>query len=201
MTARKWVRPDPMFAFRVIYAPRQTFEEFRHTAPIGVLVPVVVIAILTTARAYVSLPQKELLGLVSLLTTIAYGALVMLAVPLVLTLYVFLLWWRLGTREIGFWSLFLAFVLCAFPSYLGALLGVYIEWFYFGLGDLFRLSMTTQPFLYGMLETITPFFLWTIALWWVAITVLLRPIPGQRVVLVGSLVLLEALINGAQRIG
>jgi hypothetical protein len=93
-------------------------------------------------------------------------------------------------------SLFTALVLCAFPIYISTLVGVFASALYFGLGDVFRSLRATAPFLYGTLETVTPFFMWTTVLWWIATTVLLRPGRYQRLFLIAGLVLVEALTNG-----
>jgi hypothetical protein len=188
--------------YRVVYEPSRVFEGFSQRAYFEAVIPVLAVASLNTTRAYLRLPQMESVGsllmLAGLVAGFAYGVIAILIFPFLSTIYVFALRRRMCTRDITLRSLFTAFLLCAFPMYLGALLGSLSDLFYFGLGYLFRSTSETHPFLYGMLLPVTPFFLWTILLWWIALTVLLRPGRYQRFFLVGSLLLLEMLIGGFQ---
>ena len=116
----------------------------------------------------------------------------MLAPPLLNAGLVHILRLRRGATGISFSSLFTAFVLCSLPLYLGLLLSSFSDRLLFGLGSLFRFVGESQPLLFLLLATITPYLLWTILLWWIAVTVLLKLESYQRVFAVVAFVLLYA---------
>jgi hypothetical protein len=154
------------------------------------------VAILATLRAGLGLPlQGGSFGftgrLIGLFYALAFVAVATLLLPLANSVYVFALSRWVSNANPSFGSLFTGFVLCELPIYLRSVLGGLSDVFYSGVGNMAGPVAGAHPFLYDMLATITPFFGWKIILWWIAVTVLLRLKLYQRLLLVGSLALLD----------
>ena len=193
---------DLRMFYRVIVKPGSVFEVFLCRPHLEALVPVVLIGVLHAIRFDLDPSRSDALASFTLVVGVsmafAYSVILMLSFPLVSAIYVFLLRNRLGNNSaITFGSVFTALVLCALPVYFGSLLTSFSSSAQLGLGNLFPRLIETHPFLHGVLTTLTPYFIWTAVLWWIALTVLLRPGARQRVILLASLVLLNVLIGGA----
>ena len=185
--------------WRVIYDPRRTFEEFIRSPHVEALIPPLVLAVTATVQGGLEASQRGSPSSIGLLVGSLYAfvfvAVAFLIAPLINTLYMLTLQrWISNTRP-PFASLFTAFVLCELPTYLQRLLSGISNIFNFGPGNVVRPLIGTHPFVYEMIATITPFFLWTIILWWVAVTVLLRAGTYQRIFAVGSLALLDMIFE------
>jgi hypothetical protein len=182
--------------YSVIYKPRETFEKFLEMPRVEAFIPVLVIAIVNTVRSYPLFRQEESLSSLGLIGAIlvgfAYCVIVMLCLPLLATLLVFFLSKKLSwDSKVAFGRLFTALVMCAFPTYLDALLRPIVNLSYLDLGYVLRQMAESHPLAYTALSGVTVSFLWMVLLWWVALGVLLKPTVGVRLGLTFLLVLLE----------
>jgi hypothetical protein len=96
----------------------------------------------------------------------------------------------MNTRA-GFFSFVSAFILCWLPfeimSWIPVLFGK--TGFYIGLGRLFVDLENTQPFLFGMLASVTPVFIWITILWRITLQQMLSLSTRQNTILLVSLIL------------
>jgi hypothetical protein len=84
-----------------------------------------------------------------------------------------------------------AFILCWLPFELLSWIPVFIgkTGFYIGLGSLFMGIKETYPFVFGVLASVTPVFIWTVILWRIALREMLPLTTRQNTILLTSLVL------------
>jgi hypothetical protein len=184
---------DPARIHRVLYAPGPTFQEFAQRPRYEALVPVLIVSLVSAVRAYVGMLGEGTTGagfaVIGLVFVFMYSVIGMVAPPLMNASLVHILRRRDATN-ISFSSLFTAFVLCSLPLYLGLLLSAFSDRLLFGLGSLFPFVGESHSLLVRLLATITPYLLWTIFLWWIAVTVLLNLRSYQRLLAVVAFVLL-----------
>jgi len=190
------MKMDPSRIHRVLYAPGPTFQEFAQRPRYEALVPVLIVSLVSSVRAYVGMLGEGATGagfaVIGLVFVFMYSVIGMVAPPLMNATLVHILRRRDATN-ISFSSLFTAFVLCSLPLYLGLLLSSFFDRLLFGLGSLFPFVGESHSLLVRLLATITPYLLWTIFLWWIAVTVLLNLRSYQRLLAVVAFVLLYAI--------
>jgi hypothetical protein len=185
--------------YRVVYDPRRTLEKFAQRPYYEALIPALAIALFFAVRAYLGMLEEGSVGPVAaifgLVAVFMYSSCGMLIPPLLNALYVYMLRARMGNTSLTIRSLLTAFVLCSLPLYIGILFGSLSSLLYFGMGDVFRFLAEPHRFLFIVLATLTPYFLWTIVLWWTAATVLVRAGSYQRLFLIGSFAMLYILTS------
>jgi hypothetical protein len=190
------MKMDPALIHRVLYAPGPTFQAFAQRPRYEAFAPVLIFSLVSAVRAYVGMLGEGATGagvaVIGLVFVFMYSVIGMVAPPLMNATLVHILRWRVAT-EISFSSLFTAFVLCSLPLYLGLLLSSFSDRLLFGLGSLFPFVGESHSLLVRLLATITPYMLWTICLWWSAVTVLLNLRSYQRLLVVVAFVLLYAI--------
>jgi hypothetical protein len=190
------MKMDPARIHRVLFAPGPTFQEFAQRPRYEALVPVLIVGLVSAVRAFVGMLGEAATGagfaVIGLVFVFMYSVIGMVAPPLMNATLVHILR-RRDAANISFSSLFTAFVLCSLPLYLGLLLSSFSDRLLFGLGSLFPFFGESHSLLVRLLATITPYLLWTIFLWWIAVTVLLNLRSYQRLLAVVAFVLLYAI--------
>lgn len=192
------MKVDPSILYRILYDPRGTLREFTQRPRYEVVLPVIGIALLNSTRAYLGMPHNDstevVMTVLGLAIVAVYIVFELLLPPLANAVCAHALRARLGSTGVGFRSVSTAFVLCALPLYLGIVLSSFSPVFWFSLGTPFRFLANTHPSLFFILGTITPYFLWMMFLWWIAVDVVLRQRHAQRLLLVGFFAVLYTLI-------
>jgi hypothetical protein len=186
---------DFSILYRVLWKPREVFKEFEGKRRLEPFIFIGVMALLLTIKVYRGSfedvkehPALLLIGLIQI-------SLSDLMIPIVnATVVYFAIRFALKLK-FSFWSLVGIFILCGIPFYIEGAMNVF-GYKSIGLGTLSSFLKSTQPFLFGMIATITLFFTWMIYLWWVAINQLFNLQRRQSILLVGSLALINMLQGG-----
>jgi hypothetical protein len=71
---------------------------------------------------------------------------------------------------------------------------------YVGLGGLFSPLRETHPFLFGIVATVTPFFIWVVFLWHTALNQIFEISKQKKAFLLSELIILSLLSGGFWRI-
>ena len=187
---------DFTILYRVLWKPSAVFKRFAGKLRTEPFVLIAVIAIISGINAYVGRFQEVLDHPVWFPVGLIQSSLILLLPPTIDAVVVFLLVLLLMKVRTKFLVLVSAFVLCEMPYFLERLLAMVFGYPSIGLGSLITILGDIQPFLFGMLATITPFFVWNVILSWVAIIEIFNFQRRQNILLVGSLVLTGMLLNG-----
>lgn len=187
---------DFRILYRVIFRPNTVFREFLDKQRLEPLIFVGMLSIIANLAAYAShfedIINKPWLIIIGLLQ----GALVLLAFPVLSAILVLLAAHFVLKTKIGFITLLSVFILGELPYYIETVLIVLAGYSPISLGSLLGSFGDRPPLLFGFLLTITPFFVWTVVLWSMAITQLFKLPHRQAITLVGTLVLLNILAGG-----
>ncbi len=188
---------DFSILFRVLYNPRRVFEEWGDKPRPEPLIFIAFLAVVLNIIAYIGRFAEILNHPLLFIFLVLFGLLALLILPI---LQAMLIWVITLAARAKFFSLLSAFILCILPILIESglvlfsspIIGPYpltISYFI----DPFKSSST---FWLGMISSISLSFFWTIFLWWRAITYLLKEKLRQNITLVGSLVILNLVING-----
>jgi hypothetical protein len=192
------MKMDPAIICRVLHSPRRAFHEFTLCPHYEALLPVVVVGLVSSGKAYLGMLGEDATdagpALIGLVFVFVFSTAGMLTPPFMNAALVHVLQLRRRSVAITFPSLFTAFVLCSLPLYCGLLLTTFSGRFHLGLGNLFPNVGDSPSLLLLLLGTITPYLLWTVCLWWIAVGVLLNLVPYQRLALVMIFVVLHATV-------
>jgi len=181
--------------YRVLWKPREVFKEVesrRQLAPFIFIGVVIFLSVMNAYWNYFDDYNKQPLLLLLVLMQISVGV---MFTPTVNATVIYLIVLPARKVQISFTVLLGIFILCGIPYYLEEAI-IFFGYRPIGLGSLFLFLESTQPFLFGMIATLTLFFVWMIYLWWVAFDQLLSLKRWQNTLLVCSLVLIHMLIDG-----
>lgn len=192
---------DFSILYRVLWEPSNVFKTFEgktRKEPFLLLGVIPLLVLINTFKGNFQQIQNHpsLLFITPLQVYIAT-----LVSPLVQAVIVVLIArFAMNTRA-GFFSFVSAFILCWLPfelmSWIPVLFGK--SGFYIGLGRLFVDLRNTQPFLFGMLASVTPAFIWIVILWRIALQQMLFLSTRQNTILVVSLTLFGLTSGGLWR--
>ena len=190
---------DFSILYHVFWRPREVFKQFVGKTRLEPFILVTVIVVLSGINAYVGLFEEIIKHPVLQIVGLVQSLLFLLLSPTVDATIIFLIVRFVLKKQSGFVSLVSAFILCGLPNYIETFLIVAFGYPAIGLDSFISLILShenTQPFLLGMIGTITPFFIWVIILWRAAISQIFNLQRRQNVLLVCSLVLINMLLDG-----
>ena len=183
--------------YRVIFRPNDVFKEFKERVRPEPFIFIGVLVILSVLNAYrhdfqriIEHPSLIPIGLLQ-------GFFFSLLFPGFDALIILLSAKLLFKMKTSFLLLLSAFILCSLPHYISSWLANLLRYpaIYFGLGGLFTSLKDTHPFVYGTLASITPFLIWVIILWRIALNQILSTSKQQTAVLLSILILLNVTIG------
>lgn len=187
---------DFTILYRVIWKPSEVFNQFKSKLRIEPFILVAVISIISGINAYLG-PYKEVNSQPLLFVLgVVEGFFILLLPSVTDAVIIFLIAFLIFKERTSFLMLVSAFALCELPYYFERILVMAFNYPSIGLGSLITVFGDIQPFVFGMVATITPFFVWNLILWWAAIKEILNFKLRQNILLVGSLVLTSMLLNG-----
>lgn len=187
---------DFTILYRFIWQPRKVFQQFVDKTRLEPFVFVVAYAILSYLWYFWGLLKTPHLFLLSLFQ----GLFTSLIFPVVNAIIAFLMvrFW-LG-KTISFLSVVSVAILCGVPYFIEGLLMAGFGYHpSTGLSSIIPILGIKQPFLVGALVLVTPFFVWIVFLWWVAVNQLFNLQRRQSILFISGLVLMDLLISGAWR--
>ena len=187
---------DFRILYQVFFRPGMVFKEFMDKQRLEPLIFVGILSIIASLTAYVGhfedVINKPWLIIIGLLQS----ALALLAFPVLSTIFVFWAAHSVLRIKIAFITLLSVFVLCELPYYIEAALTILTGYSPISVGSLFGPFGDRPTLLFAFLLTITPFFVWTVVLWWMAIRQLFKLPRQQTMIVVGPLVLLNLFAGG-----
>jgi len=192
---------DFSILYRVLWQPSEVFKDFSgktRKEPFILLGMIPLLALINTYKDNLQQIQNQpsLFFIVPLQVYIST-----LVSPLIQALIIVLIAKFAMNTKAGFLSFVSAFILCWLPfefmSWIPVLLGK--SGFYIGLGRLFMDIRDTHPFLFGMLASVTPVFIWIVILWRIALRQMLKLSARQNTILLVSLILFGLTSGGLWR--
>jgi hypothetical protein len=187
---------DYSILYRVIWKPGEVFKQFKDKPRLEPYIFIGAIVILQCLKPYVGHVEEMTKAPFTLLMNLLVGFLFFLLFPIVSAIVVTLAATLLGNERPPYFPLLSAFILCALPYYIEAILVLTVGYTPVGLGSLFHSLKSISPFAFGMLATITPFFVWIIVLWWFAVKQLLSLQASKKALIVVSLALVNIILGG-----
>lgn len=187
---------DYSILYRVVWEPGEVFKQFKVKARLEPYIFIGAIVLLQGLKPYVGHFGEITKAPSALFMNLLVGFLFFLLFPIVSALIVTLSATLLGNEKPPYLSLLSAFILCSLPYYIEAILVLTTDYTPFGLVSIFPSLSRVSPFAFGMLATITPFFVWTVALWWFAVQQLLSLQKSIKVLIVVSLALINIILGG-----
>lgn len=192
---------DLTILYRVLWKPNEVFKEiigkFRVEPFIFICAAVAIPLIAAYKSDYRQLIEQPDLILIGLFR----GFFIALLFPGLNAIIIFAIAKTAFDSKASFWPLLSAFILCGLPFYISTWLKMFFGYpaIYVGLGALSPSLAQTHPFLFGILASITPFFIWVVILWRSALTRLLATSKRQTAVLLSVLILLGLTVGGLWR--
>jgi hypothetical protein len=192
---------DFSILYRVLWQPGEVFKAFAgktRKEPFILLGVIPFLALINTYKDDIQQIQNHpsLLFIVPIQVYIST-----LVSPLIQALIVVLIARFAMNLKAGFFSFVSAFILCFLPfeflSWIPVLFGK--SGFYLGLGRLFMDLRNTHPFLFGMLASVTPVFIWMVILWRSALRQMLSLSTRQNTILLVSMILFGLTSGGLWR--
>jgi hypothetical protein len=190
------VAMDLRILYRVILRPTMVFKDFSDKTRFEPLIFIGMLSIIASVIAYVNHLEDVIKEPWLFLIGLFQGVLLLLLFPLLSTILVLLAARSVLRTTVGFITLLNIFILAELPYYIETLLIVFAGYSPISIGSLLGSFGDTPPLLSGFLLSITPFFVWIVVLWWIAVTNLLKLTHRQTITLVGALVLLNILAGG-----
>jgi hypothetical protein len=154
---------DYSILYRVVWEPSEVFKQFKGKPRLEPYIFVGAIVLLQGLKPYVGHFEELTKAPFALPINLLAGFLLFLLFPIVSALIVTLSATLLGNEKPPYLSLLSAFILCSLPYYIEAILVLTTAYTPFGLVSIFPSLSRVSPFAFGMLATITPFFIWSIA--------------------------------------
>lgn len=192
---------DFTIIYRVLWKPSEVFSGFKgqiRKEPLILLCLVPILSLINTYKSDVQQLQNQpaLLLIVPLQVYLS-----VLLSPLIEALIILLIARFAMNIKASFLSLVSVFILCWLPFHLLSWIPVLFgePGVYIGLGRLFMNIRDTHPFIFGMLASITPFFVWIAILWSIALRQILPVTERQNLILLGSLILFGLTRGGLWR--
>ena len=164
---------DFSILYRVVWKPSAVFKQFKDKPRLEPYILVGVLVLLQGLKPYWGHFDAITAAPSAFAMNLLFGFLFFVLFPIMDAVVVVLTASILGGAKPRFLSFLSAFILCALPYYIEAMLALFFGYTPRGLGSLFPSLESSFPFAFGMVATVTPFFLWTIALWWFAVKQLL----------------------------
>ena len=192
---------DFSILYRVLWKPSDVFKAFAGKArkePFILLGVIPILALINTYKDDLQQIQNHpsLLFIVPLQVYIST-----LVSPLIEALIIVLIARFAMNTKADFFSFVSAFILCWLPfellNWIPVLFGK--SGVYIGLGRLFMDLRNTRPFLFGMLASVTPVFIWIVILWRIALRQMLPLSAHQNTILLVSLTLFGLTSGGLWR--
>jgi hypothetical protein len=192
---------DFTILYRVLFKPNDVFKEFKERTRPEPFIFIGALVILSVVNAYrndfqniIEHPSLIPIGLLQ-------GLFFSLLFPGIEALIVLLIARLLFKAKASFLSLVSAFILCSLPQYISSWLTMLFGYpaIYVGLGGLFTSLRETHPFLFGMVASITPFFIWVVFLWRAALKQIVTPSKQQTTALLSVLIIQGLTIGGLWR--
>lgn len=187
---------DLTVLFRVVWQPKKVFHQFVGKTRVEPFIFVVLYVVGSYLWYKKDLIRQPVLFLINLLD----GFSVALLFPVLNATLSYLLVRYCLKHNVRYMALVSVFILCALPYFIEGLLTAGFGYRHTaGVGYLVELVGLRQPFLVGMATMISPFFVWIVFLWWIALNQLINLQRRQGGLLIGSLIVVNLLISGAWR--
>ncbi len=187
---------DLTILYRFLWQPRNVFQQFVDKTRLEPFIFVVAYAILSYLWYFWELLKTPHLFLLSLFQ----GLLTSLIFPIVNAVIAFLMVRLWFGKTVNFLSIVSVSILCGLPYFIEGLLMAGFGYHpSTGLSFIIPILGIKQPFLVGAIVMVTPFFLWIVFLWSIAINQLFNLQRWQSRLFVIGLVLMDLLISGVWR--
>jgi hypothetical protein len=192
---------DFSIVYQVLWKPSDVFKTFvgkTRKEPFILLGVIPILALINTYKDDLQQIQNHpsLLFIVPIQVYIST-----LVSPLIEALIIVLIARFAMNIKAGYFSFVSAFILCWLPFELLSWIPVFFgkSGFYIGLGRMFMGLRDTHSFLFGMLASVTPIFIWIVILWRIALRQMLPLSVRQNTILLVSLVLFGLMSGGLWR--
>ncbi len=187
---------DFSILYRVVWKPGEVFKQFKDKARLEPYILIAMIVLFQGLKPYWRHFEAVSAAPLAFTMNLLFGFLLFILFPIADAVIVTITASILGGEKPRFLSLLSAFILCALPYYIETVLVLVFGYTPLGLGSLFQSLETSSPFAFGMVATVTPFFLWTITLWWFAVKQLLSLQEWKNVSIVASLAVVNIILGG-----